>query len=536
MLTLSTGAVPASVSAKDMAVTAAASQICKGDWADFVLGHRAALRAAATKNVSDYVAVKEKGKWGVIDRQGKEIVPCDYEDVKIDAYDKLVYTLDPEFGLVGAFDFSGKNLAAPINNYVGAIDDSLVVVKNGGKYGVYTRGGVEVIPQKQKVLQWNPNEPDSFVISRDEDTYSYVDRNGKPLFSPTFQEATPFMNGRAMIRQNGRYGFIDKTGAVVIPAIYKKAMPFLEDATLVKDDKGIAAIDVNGHELARIAGGELIATFHEGIAVVKNNHKFQYVDTKGAVLTTLDDADYAMTFVNGTALMGRIAYKFSLGGNWGDSADVPVLFPFRGIYGLLADNYKNGYLNHQGVEYIPTKHDFNGSIYRNRLLTRIDGLYGYLAKDGSTVVPAQFKDISDFCGTNDDMVIVKTDAGYSYYKVGTGIIAKTYAMAQPFSDGMAAVAVSDNQWGYVDEQGNQVIPTVYQKASDFVGGAAVVKASDKYGVINKTGQYTVAADGAYEEMKMNENGTIAFKKDGKWGLMDGRGAILVPARYSAIKS
>ena len=82
---------------------------------------------------------------------------------------------------------------------------------------------------------------------------------------------------------------------------------------------------------------------------------------------------------------------------------------------------------------------------------------------------------------------------------GKVIIAAKYAVAMPFSDGLAVVAVQESKyapkfWGFIDKTGKEVIPCTYkQQPSGFSEGFAVVRTAsnsweDGAIFINKTGQ------------------------------------------------
>ena len=48
------------------------------------------------------------------------------------------------------------------------------------------------------------------------DKYGFIDRAGKMVINPQFDEATSFSEGLAAVLLSGKYGFIDRTGKMVI--------------------------------------------------------------------------------------------------------------------------------------------------------------------------------------------------------------------------------------------------------------------------------------------------------------------------------
>lgn len=76
-------------------------------------------------------------------------------------------------------------------------------------------------------------------------------------------------------------------------------------------------------------------------------------------------------------------------------------------------------------------------------------------------------------------------------------------------------------WGYIDEKGSFFIKPVFEKAFPFVNGYAIIKFSDKYGVINRTAKYIYAP--IYDDIStITTNGEYyyVFTKEGKKGISD----------------
>jgi hypothetical protein len=60
-----------------------------------------------------------------------------------------------------------------------------------------------------------------------------------------------------------------------------------------------------------------------------------------------------------------------------------------------------------------------------------------------------------------------------------------------YKEGLARV-VDRGNYGFVDENGKEVIPIKYDYASDFDEGTAIVKFNGKYGIIDKTGREVIS--------------------------------------------
>jgi hypothetical protein len=82
----------------------------------------------------------------------------------------------------------------------------------------------------------------------------------------------------------------------------------------------------------------------------------------------------------------------------------------------------------------------------------------------------------------------------------------------PFHEGRAAVADKKGLYGFIDTDGEQIVPFIYKEANNFSEGLAVVQNKEgKYGYIDKKG--TVAIDFLYEYAYDFENGAAYVTLD-----------------------
>ncbi|MCI8478247.1 MAG: WG repeat-containing protein, partial [Oscillospiraceae bacterium] len=83
---------------------------------------------------------------------------------------------------------------------------------------------------------------------------------------------------------------------------------------------------------------------------------------------------------------------------------------------------------------------------------------------------------------------------------GQLVVPTIYDSAMPFSEGLACVS-QGSKGGYIDKSGNVVIPLVYDSADSFYGGVAVVGTgtypNHKEGIIDKTGRLIVPIEYDY---------------------------------------
>ena len=86
-------------------------------------------------------------------------------------------------------------------------------------------------------------------------------------------------------------------------------------------------------------------------------------------------------------------------------------------------------------------------------------------------------------------------------------------------DNMIAVCIED-KWGYVDTEGNELIPPTYAEAKSFSNGLAAVSDGERWGVIDASGKlvidYTFFGADYFNSMK---SCMVVAEPDGAWQLI-----------------
>jgi hypothetical protein len=135
------------------------------------------------------------------------------------------------------------------------------------------------------------------------------------------------------------------------------------------------------------------------------------------------------------------------------------------------------------------------------------------------------------------------------------IIPSDYWRGKVYTDGFAIVEdTTTNLYGFASRFGVE-IPCIYTSASDFSEELAAVQDAQtgKYGYINKKGETVIpflydevgrfghdrdghqAFDGlAYVNIGMTSEGRYKIFSDGKWGLINKKGEVVLPIKYGYI--
>lgn len=195
------------------------------------------------------------GKWGFIDKTGKEVI-------------------SPKYDRVIAF----TNGLALVN-----MGDSVVVRENGmtiyekGKWGFVDKTGKEIVPLiYDKVFQFS--EDLALVVLKGK--YGFINKTGKEIISPRYEDARSFAKGLAGVKLNNKWGFIDKTEKEIIVCKYDNVGGFEEGLAAVKLNDKWGFIDKSGKEVIPVKYDEAEA-FYTGKARVTLKNKEIYIDKTG---------------------------------------------------------------------------------------------------------------------------------------------------------------------------------------------------------------------------------------------------------------
>lgn len=297
--------------------------------------------------------------------------------------------------------------------------------------------------------------------------HTYIDNTGKPISSETYLNVRQFHNGRAAVERDHKWGYINRKGKEIIPIQYGYADDFSDGLCLVKID-----VFGDGHYYRRayldtmgiVFGTQITGSanpYSEGYAAVQSkdgtwmvlNRKFLSVSPK----LPYDDIE---TFHEGLALV------------------------------KIGDKY--GFIDTLGnIKIAPKEYEGVGVRFSEGLCcVRKDGKWGFMDVKGNIVIPCIFTAVFDFsCGR---AVVSQSGPGESGMIADYGVIdhegnyvieEKKYGFYGPYSEGLCMVASDEGKYGFIDVNGNVVVPLEYDKARPVHEGYAAVRVKGKWGFL-----------------------------------------------------
>ncbi|SDW18288.1 WG containing repeat-containing protein [Paenibacillus sp. CF384] len=201
-----------------------------------------------------------------------------------------------------------------------------------------------------------------------------------------------------------------------------------------------------------------------------------------------------------------------------------------------------GYIDNRGRMAVDPRFDDAGDFQENGLAVVSEkGKYGIINASAQFIVPPIYDSIGTF---SEQRASVIDSQGFKLINEnGTVLTKKAYPFIADMHNGRAvfydtlpgASGESTIKYGYLDAQGNVVIPAQFEEANDFQGNKALVKVKDnEYALIGLDGRrlhtYKYASVGPLGD------GLLSFQRElaGKTGYMDETGNIVIqPTFYSA---
>ncbi len=196
----------------------------------------------------------------------------------------------------------------------------------------------------------------------------------------------------------------------------------------------------------------------------------------------------------------------------------------------VKENSKWGYINEFGQEMIKPEFEEASLFSEGLAAVSVNGKYGYINKAGKTIIDFLFLDAEPF---KNGSAIVKKDSVYGLIsKNGTFLIQPQYQELSEANDNIYMAERNDNS-GYLHKNGDTLTGFIFDLAGDFINGFAIINKTEKYGLINIQGNYSI--EPKYAELVFIGNGLLkALSENESWGILNLTGDTILPFSYDAI--
>lgn len=295
--------------------------------------------------------------------------------------------------------------------------------------------------------------------------------------------------------RDGKYFLADANGNALSSAVYDQFGDWLGDRAWVRNDQKFGIIGKQGQEMLPVVYENFILDFTESGLLAKQNGKWGFIDWKGGVVIP-----FQYDFVTDAYPNGLIGVNVG-----GESTDKSI----RGG--------KWGFINKKGVVVCVPKYNYIGSDCQDDVIWvniggAIDaegnvsgGKYGFVNVVGKEVMLLKYDDVA--------------------------------AARRAYRESLEKVRWKKNgaKFALYDKKTGKMMSKAYDKYWEWTGDRAIVSNNQKFGYIDKNGKEVVPV--VYDDLKLEhtEEGLLA-KKDGKWGFVDWQGEIILPFQYDILSN
>ena len=508
--------------------------------------------------------VRKSDYWGLINDSGKVLLQPVYSDIKeLNHYSSEVWVKD-KLGLWGLYSkYDSKWLCTPqysevrvlnekfsvikINNKKGFIDnesglfkieptlDSIVkvapyvsAVKRDNKWGVVNDQGEYVVPIE--FFRIKGYSSTRLVVTSDDQEYLINSRSGRRS-SKKYNQIFPLSGGASLVELDGKYGYINIRGYEIVDLVYMDGDDFESLRAVVVDSLGCFLIDNKG---SKVLNDSLrYAAIHR-----LNKSTSFMLDDYGEYTLVNPDGELKNDSIIDFLDSKRFLRVFTTEKKWRyldlDTYDVD-LYGFDSIQSYTSP-FSVG--NNDGCNYVfkPFKSESKSECYEKVQTLGINGIYIVsLNSDKNAIWNNEVLTTK----TYDNLVYGSKRIFYYLHKKKWGMISsKGNIITEPifesintvsgdlfFAKGKKSVlALRSNGKAFFE---NKEIDSIL----DYREGYFVVEKGGEYFLMNRGGKFNFKS--GYDELSSLYNGKCAVKKNGKWGIINKKGSVLIAPQYSS---
>ncbi len=302
--------------------------------------------------------VSKNGKYGIIDFNGKEILPCEYDEITAlkGVKNNFIVNKDQKVGLVNE---QGQEIIATKYNKILALTENYsnqyIVVDENNNYGLISTSGKLIIEPKYEDIKYLKSQ--TIFAVKEAGDWKAVDLDGEVVVEG-YDNITEAFSDSIIVVKNGKYGVLATSGEIKIDPSYEELKYAFSIYFIAKKDGTYGIINTNNEQVIEFAYTNMT-----------------YVEKGGFIRADKSDTETAIFDTN-------LAQK---------------------ITGIISDvNLKDGYIKvYTQGEYKYYNFKFEEKTSANMLtantifLSKKDGKYGFIDKSGNVIIDYIYDDAKE---------------------------------------------------------------------------------------------------------------------------------------------
>lgn len=304
--------------------------------------------------------VSKSGKYGIIDFEGKEILPCEYDEI------------------------------TALNGV-----KSNILVKKAGNVGLVNEKGQTIVPvQYKNILTLKEGYKNEYIIVNENDQYGLINTSGVVVIEPKY-EMVKYLNSSSMfaVKEAGVWKVIDTgDGNIIIDGGYDDITQAKTDSIVVVKNGKYGVINSNKEEKIEPQYEDLKYAFSI-YYIAKKDGKYGIINTENEEIKPFEYMN--MTYIESANLIQAdktetetVIFDSNLG---------------QKISGIISEiNIEKGYIK----AYVDNEYKYYNFKFEekkssdllttnNLFLSKKDGKYGYVDKSGAKVIDYKYEDATE---------------------------------------------------------------------------------------------------------------------------------------------
>ena len=303
--------------------------------------------------------VKKENKYGLIDLNGKELLPIEYDEIAV----------------------------------LAGIENSLIIKKDGREGLVNDNGSIIIEPKYTEIKNLGDTYKEGYITIDENGKYGIVSTTKKQILENKYDEITQtYLKEYYLVKENGKQVLINSTGTTLLEDGFDDIKSVTKNGIIFVKNDMCGEMTINGEVKLEPKYQDLKET-QIGIFIAKQDDKYGIIDEKGEVKIEFDYAGITYSEKAKLFLAENSEYQTSI---------IDSNFNIK-ITGILSEiNTEKSYLRMRiNDEY--KYYDFrcneksNTEVLKDNtiFLNKKDGKYGYVDKKGNQVTDYIYDDATE---------------------------------------------------------------------------------------------------------------------------------------------
>lgn len=303
--------------------------------------------------------VLKNEKYGIIDFDGKEILPCEYDEI---------YSLN-------------------------GVKNSIITVRGNKKGLIDSKGNIIISNEYKDIKSLTNKYENGYIVQNDQNKFGVISYNKKVALECNYEEIkNVYGNGNYVVKENGKLKMIDSESNSYLENKYSDIIGINGDNVIVKNNSKIGVVTKTGEELIPINYDEITYLYSNNY-IAKKDNKYGIVNLENK---TMLDFNYS-------SLIYRETADFLEGTKESVEADLINHDLQVKLTGIVSEvNIEKGYIKvrqDNEIKYYTFKFEQKNAqdIFKSNtlFLKKKDGKYGFVNKDGVEIVNYIYDDATE---------------------------------------------------------------------------------------------------------------------------------------------